>query len=191
MAANTNGPGPTSHTFFSQRLRLSYVDYGSPDKPLLVLVHGSRDHARSWDFVAAGLADHYHVIAPDLRGHGDSAWAIGSQYAMAEYLLDLTQLLRHVGKSQATLVGHSLGGAIALHYTGIFPDSVTRVTAIEGLGPPPTWRSTGRWNKEWPSGWRPCRLVPAAAPATTTHSKRPKHACARPTPICLRRWHTT
>lgn len=166
MAANTNGPGPTSHTFFSQRLRLSYVDYGSPDKPLLVLVHGSRDHARSWDFVAAGLADHYHVIAPDLRGHGDSAWAIGSQYAMAEYLLDLTQLLRHVGKSQATLVGHSLGGAIALHYTGIFPDSVTRVTAIEGLGPPPDMevdRPVEQRMAEWVETMQACA------------SRRPRH----------------
>ncbi|RMD85965.1 MAG: alpha/beta hydrolase [Candidatus Dadabacteria bacterium] len=129
--------GPTSHCFFSQRLRLHYVDYGQQSKPLLVLIHGSRDHARSWDFVAARLRHRFHVIAPDLRGHGDSAWAIGSQYSMPDYVLDLAQLLRHVGETPATLVGHSLGGAIALHYAGIYPKAARAVVAIEGLGPPP------------------------------------------------------
>lgn len=132
------GLGPTSHSFFSQRLRLHYVDYGRADAPLLVLVHGGRDNARSWDFVAAALRDRYHVVAPDLRGHGDSAWAIGSQYAMPDYLLDLNQLLRHIGMRPVILVGHSLGGAIVLQYAGTYPDRVSCVVAIEGLGPPPS-----------------------------------------------------
>lgn len=136
--ASAAGLGPTSHSFFSQRLRLHYVDYGRPDAPLLVLVHGGRDHARSWDFVAAALRDRYHVVAPDLRGHGDSAWAVGSQYAMPDYLLDLNQLLRHIGERPVILVGHSLGGAIVLQYAGTYPDRVSCVAAIEGLGPPPS-----------------------------------------------------
>jgi pimeloyl-ACP methyl ester carboxylesterase len=132
------GLGPTSHSFFSQRLRLHYVDYGGTDAPLLVLVHGGRDHARSWDFVAAPLRDRFHVVAPDLRGHGDSAWAVGSQYAMPDYLLDLNQLLRHIGVRPVILVGHSLGGAIVVQYAGTYPDRVSCVVAIEGLGPPPS-----------------------------------------------------
>ncbi len=132
------GGGPTSHCFFSQRLRLNYVDYGGIGKDLVVLVHGGRDHCRNWDLVAAQLTGHYHVIAPDLRGHGDSAWAIGAQYTMADYVLDLAQLLEHVGESPVTLVGHSLGGAIVLNYAGIYPKSVVKVVAIEGLGPPPS-----------------------------------------------------
>jgi len=129
--------GPTSHSFFSQRLRLHYVDYGNENGPLLVLVHGGRDHARNWDFVAEQLVPYYHVVAPDLRGHGDSAWAVGSQYSMPEYILDLVQLLRHLESERVTLVGHSLGGAVVLQYAGIYPESVDRVAAIEGLGPPP------------------------------------------------------
>lgn len=136
--ASSEGLGPTSHSFFSQRLRLHYVDYGRADAPLLVLVHGGRDHARSWDFVAAALRDRYHAVAPDLRGHGDSAWAVGSQYAMPDYLLDLNQLLRHIGVRPVILVGHSLGGAIVLQYAGTYPDRVSSVVAIEGLGPPPS-----------------------------------------------------
>ncbi len=129
--------GPTSHYFYSQRLKLHYVDWGNQNKPLLVLIHGSRDHARNWDWVAQVMREKYHVIAPDLRGHGDSQWAIGGLYAMVDYVLDLAQLLDAVGVFPVRLVGHSLGGAIALQYCGIYPERVEKVVAIEGLGPPP------------------------------------------------------
>ncbi|HEY7037344.1 MAG TPA: alpha/beta hydrolase, partial [Methylomirabilota bacterium] len=52
-----NAPGPASHTFFSQRLRLHYVDWGNEDKPPLLLIHGGRDHCRNWDWTAAALRD--------------------------------------------------------------------------------------------------------------------------------------
>ncbi len=48
-------PGPTSHTYFSQRLRLHYVDWGNAGKPPLLLIHGGRDHCRNWDWTAAAL----------------------------------------------------------------------------------------------------------------------------------------
>src|SRR5258708_7519682 len=67
--------GPTSRTYFSQRLRLYYVDWGNPEAPPLLLLHGGRDHCRNWDWVAAELRQDWHVIAPDLRGHGDSQWS--------------------------------------------------------------------------------------------------------------------
>lgn len=129
--------GPTSHYFYSQRLKLHYVDWGNPDKPPLLLIHGGRDHARNWDWVAADLRRDYHIIVPDLRGHGDSQWAIGGSYAMVDYTLDVDQLLRALGIEQITVIGHSLGGSIALQYTGTYPERVKKVVAIEGLGPPP------------------------------------------------------
>ena len=106
--------GPTSHYFYSQRLKLHYVDWGNADKPPLLLIHGGRDHARNWDWVAADLRRDYHIIAPDLRGHGDSQWSIGGSYAMVDYTLDVTQLLGALGLSGVTIIGHSLGGSIAL-----------------------------------------------------------------------------
>ncbi|MCS6925192.1 MAG: alpha/beta hydrolase [Candidatus Binatia bacterium] len=129
--------GPTSHYFYSQRLKLHYVDWGNHDKPLLVLIHGGRDHCRSWDWVARALRDDYHIIAPDLRGHGDSQWAWGSEYAMIEYVVDIAQLLAQLDSFPVTLIGHSLGGGIVLQYTGVYPERVSKVVAIEGLGPPP------------------------------------------------------
>ncbi len=129
--------GPTSHYFYSQRLKLHYVDWGNAEKPPLLLVHGGRDHARNWDWVAQELRRDFHVIAPDLRGHGDSQWAIGGSYAMVDYTLDIAQLLRALAIEEITIIGHSLGGSIALQYTGTYPDKVKKIVAIEGLGPPP------------------------------------------------------
>jgi pimeloyl-ACP methyl ester carboxylesterase len=129
--------GPTSHYFFSQRLKLHYVDWGNAEKGPLLLVHGGRDHCRSWDWVAAELRRDFHIVAPDLRGHGDSAWAIGSSYSMIDYVLDVAALLKTLDLFPVTIIAHSLGASVALQYAGLYPDRVARLVAIEGLGPPP------------------------------------------------------
>ncbi|MBI1845663.1 MAG: alpha/beta hydrolase [Candidatus Rokubacteria bacterium] len=131
-----SAPGPTSHTYFSQRLRLHYVDWGNPGKPPLLLLHGGRDHCRNWDWTAGALREDWHVIAPDLRGHGDSQWSPDGSYTMAGYIYDLAQLIHQQRLAPVTIVAHSLGGNIALRYAGIYPEAVTRLVAIEGLGPP-------------------------------------------------------
>ena len=129
--------GPTSHSFISQRLKLHYVDWGNDDAPPLLLVHGGRDHCRSWDWVAERLCDRYHVIAPDLRGHGDSAWSPDGNYDMDAFVYDLAQLIHQLDLAPVTIVAHSMGGNVALRYTGLYPDNVRKLVAIEGLGPSP------------------------------------------------------
>jgi pimeloyl-ACP methyl ester carboxylesterase len=129
--------GPTSRVYFSQRLRLHYVDWGNPGAPPLILLHGGRDHCRNWDWVAADLCKDYHVIAPDLRGHGDSAWSASGHYTMANFIYDFAQLIHQQNLAPVTIIAHSLGGNIALRYSGIYPETVRRVIAIEGLGPGP------------------------------------------------------
>lgn len=129
--------GPTSHSFVSQRLRLNYLDWGNPDAPKLLLVHGGQDHAHNWDWVARALRHDWHIIAPDLRGHGDSAWSPDGAYTMPYYVADLAQLIHQLGPEPVSIIGHSLGGNIALRYTGLYPDRVRRIVAIEGLGPSP------------------------------------------------------
>jgi pimeloyl-ACP methyl ester carboxylesterase len=128
-------PQPTSRNYISQRLRMHYVDWGNPAAPPLILLHGGRDHCRSWDWVAERLADRWHVIAPDARGHGDSAWAKGSTYMVASHVYDLAQLIHQQKLAPLTLVGHSYGGQVVLRYAGLYPDNVSKVVAIEGLGP--------------------------------------------------------
>ena len=130
-------PGPTSRVFFSQRLRLHYVDWGNSTAPPLILLHGGRDHCRNWDWVAERLHRDWHVIAPDLRGHGDSEWSRTGTYSMIGYIYDLAQLIHQLKLAPVTIVAHSLGGNIALRYSGIHPENVARLVAIEGLGPSP------------------------------------------------------
>lgn len=128
---------PRRVTFISQRLRLNYLDWGNEDAPPLVLVHGGRDHARAWDDVARVFRAQFHVIAPDLRGHGDSQWADAGGYPLVNFVFDLAELIRQLGCPRVTLVGHSLGGNIALRMTGLYPEKIDKLVCIEGLGPSP------------------------------------------------------
>jgi pimeloyl-ACP methyl ester carboxylesterase len=113
------------------------VDWGNVEAPPLLLLHGGRDHCRNWDWVAEALRDQWHVIAPDLRGHGDSQWSPDGSYWMAGYIYDVAQLVHQQALAPVTIIAHSLGGVIALRYAGIYPDAVKKLVAIEGLGPPP------------------------------------------------------
>jgi pimeloyl-ACP methyl ester carboxylesterase len=129
---------PTSHIFISQRLRLHYLDWGNEQAPPLLLLHGGRDHAHSWDWVARELQRDWHVIAPDLRGHGDSVWSPDGAYFMPYFIYDLAQLIHQQGLEKVSIVAHSYGGNLATRYTGMYPENVRRLVVIEGLGAPPS-----------------------------------------------------
>ena len=146
--------GPTSHSYVSQRLRLHYADWGNAEAPPLLLVHGGRDHCRSWDWVAEELRQDWHVIAPDLRGHGDSAWSPEGHYSTDAIVYDLAQLIHQLGYPQVTIVAHSMGGNVGLRYAGLYPETVRKIVAIEGLGPSPAMQAkqaatpfAERWRK--------------------------------------------
>jgi pimeloyl-ACP methyl ester carboxylesterase len=127
---------PESRYYHSQRLKLHYVVWSEDDaKPPLLLIHGNRDHAHNWDGVARRLVNHYTVYAPDLRGHGDSDWAIGGQYSLPEFVLDTAALVDVLGHERLTVMGHSLGGAVALQFAGVYPHRVQKIISVEGLGP--------------------------------------------------------
>jgi pimeloyl-ACP methyl ester carboxylesterase len=132
-----NKYGPASHSYVSQRLRLHYVDWGNESAPPLLLVHGNRDHGRNWDWVAEQLRDRYHILAPDLRGHGDSQWMVGGNYSLVDYVYDIAQLIHQRGLAPLTIIGHSLGGHISMQYAGVYPENVSKLVSIEGFGPPP------------------------------------------------------
>ena len=131
---------PVSHYYYSDRLKLQFWDWGEDSLPPLLLVHGGLDHARNWDWVARSLREHFHVYAMDLRGHGNSAWAPGAMYSIAEHVLDVSTLVDVLGPEPVHLIGHSLGGILTLLYSGLFPDRVRKVIAIEGLGLPASHR---------------------------------------------------
>ena len=128
---------PTSHYFTSQGVKLHYLDWGNPDAPTLLLIHGTRDHARSWDWTARALRDRWHVVALDLRGHGDSEWSPDGAYLLPYHLLDLTELMELLGPAPVTMVVHSYGGSVASRYAGIYPDRVRKIVFVDSLGPGP------------------------------------------------------
>lgn len=118
------------------RTRLRVWDWGDPSAPPVVCVHGAYDHGRMWDGLAPELAAlGYRVVAPDLRGHGDSG-RLSSGAAWAASALDLALLARHLGPPVG-LVGHSFGGGQALYVAGVWPELVRWVVNLDGLGPPP------------------------------------------------------
>lgn len=128
---------PTSRHFTSQNLRLHYLDWGNPGAPVLILQHGGFDHAHSMDWIARELAADWHVIAPDLRGHGDSAWSIDAAYNMAAYILDFVNLIEALGQDRVTICAHSLGAMITTRFAGLYPEKVEKFINIEGLSVPP------------------------------------------------------
>ena len=146
-------PTPTSHFFTSLRTRLHYLDWGNSSAPTLILVHGGFDHGRSWDWTARALAKDYHVVALDLRGHGDSGWSADGAYMMTNYVYDLALLVDLLDRSPIRIVGHSLGGSIALRFAGLFPDKVDKIVAIEGLGLSPH-RIQEKAQESEPDRWR-------------------------------------
>ena len=115
------------------------MDWGNPDAPPIILQHGGRDHCRSWDWVAESLRHDWHVICPDLRGHGDSAWSPDGAYSMDAYVYDFTQLVETLGYGSVTICAHSMGGAIATYFSALYPDKVRKLANIEGLGPTPAF----------------------------------------------------
>jgi pimeloyl-ACP methyl ester carboxylesterase len=107
----------------------------SGDGPLLVLLHGIASTSDTWSPVVPGLAAHHTVLAPDLLGHGASAKPRGD-YSLGAYASGVRDLMTAIGHRRATVVGHSLGGGIAMQFAYQFPDRVERLVLIAsgGLG---------------------------------------------------------
>src|SRR5262245_24927285 len=105
------------------------------DGPPVVLIHGMVNSSRHWETVALRLAERYTVIAPDLIGHGDSA-AVRGDYSLGAHASSIRDLLTTIGIERATIVGHSLGGGIAMVFFYQFPQRVERLALISsgGLG---------------------------------------------------------
>ena len=119
----------------SHRIEISALDYGNPDAPPMLLVHGMRDLAWSLDSIAREFADRFRVVALDLRGHGDSEHV--GYYALPHFVIDLRQTIAALDLERPILVGHSFGGELVVQYAALFPEVPSACILIEGLGPPP------------------------------------------------------
>jgi pimeloyl-ACP methyl ester carboxylesterase len=113
--------------------RVIYRTCGSG--PPVVLIHGMVNSSKHWEQVAAGLAERHTVIAPDLIGHGDSATPRGD-YSLGAHASSIRDLLTVIGVERATIVGHSLGGGVAMQFFYQFPQRTERLALVSsgGLG---------------------------------------------------------
>jgi pimeloyl-ACP methyl ester carboxylesterase len=135
-----------------RRLRYHVRAWGEPGagKVPLVLVHGWMDVAASWQFMVDAFSRDHYVIAPDWRGYGQTESPVADNYWFPDYLADLDFLLDHyAGDQPVDLVGHSMGGNVAMLYTGARPQRVRRLVNLEGFGMPATRPSQapGRYAK--------------------------------------------
>lgn len=119
-------------------LELAYHRYGDPSAPPVLMIHGFLDHGQSFADVVAALPEARDVIAPDLRGHGHSGWVgDGGYYHFYDYFDDVRALVEHLALPPFLLVGHSMGGSVAVGTAAILgPERVQAVLLLEGMGPP-------------------------------------------------------
>lgn len=129
---------PQEHLVEANGLRHHVLEWDTAQADTtVVLLHGFLDLAWSFERLALRLATHYHVIAPDFRGHGDTEWiGRGGYYHFPDYTADLACLLPALTRRRAFLVGHSMGGTVATYYAGTLPERAHKLALLEGIGPP-------------------------------------------------------
>jgi pimeloyl-ACP methyl ester carboxylesterase len=123
----------TAHQLELHGHQVSYRRAG--DGPALLLLHGITDSSATWEGVAPGLAEHFTLIAPDLLGHGESATPRGD-YSLGAHASGVRDILTALGIERVTVVGHSLGGGIAMQFAYQFPERTERLVLVSsgGLG---------------------------------------------------------
>jgi len=115
-------------------LRLHYLDWGNDAKPPFIMLHGISRVAHQFDHLAPYFKDDYHVMAIDMRGHGDSDWSPEGAYLVQDYVKDLEAFVDRLDLHGLTLLGNSTGGRVVQVYAGLHPDRVSRLIS-EDVGP--------------------------------------------------------
>jgi pimeloyl-ACP methyl ester carboxylesterase len=122
-----------------RNLRYHVLTWGEPraGQAPLVMVHGWMDVGASWQFVVDAFAEERYVVAPDWRGYGLTELPPTDNYWFPDYLADLDFLLDHyAAQGPVDLVGHSMGGNIAMLYAGARPERIRKLVNLEGFGMP-------------------------------------------------------
>ena len=137
MTRNTLASEPRSERFVAEsspRVELHCLGWGDPEAPRVVLLHGGGANGHWWDHIAPALADAFHLVALDFRGHGDSDHP--EERRVGAFSDDLEALLRHLGPEPVALVGHSMGGGIAIDHAARHADvrGVVAVDVSRGAG---------------------------------------------------------
>jgi pimeloyl-ACP methyl ester carboxylesterase len=122
---------PSRHLLQLGDLPIHYLEWGDPANRPLVLLHGGGQNAFTWLRIGQRFRDRYHVVAPDLRGHGDSGWAAEGDYSVEAMQEDVRLLAVKLGFSRFVLAGMSLGGMVGLSYAGIYGDTLRGLVVVD------------------------------------------------------------
>ena len=112
-------------------IQLSYLEWNQGKEPLLLL-HGLADHALVWSSLGDYLANRYHIIAPDMRGHGESGKPEGD-YTFKDAIADLESLMAHLGWSSAHIIGHSWTGKLAAIWARENPERLRSMILVDPI----------------------------------------------------------
>lgn len=123
--------------------RFHFLEWGEPASRPVLALHGGNQSAHSWDLVSLHLADRYRVVAPDQRGHGDSEWSRECDYTLGALARDAAALIEACRLGPAIVLGHSMGGMVALLLAALHPELV-RALVIVDVGPEISPRGTGQ-----------------------------------------------
>jgi len=127
-------PQPADRFVTVDGLRIHYLDWGSPEKPPLVMLHGIGRVAHTFDHIAPHFIAKYHVVAVDMRGHGDSGWDPKGAYLVEDYVKDIEGLASQLQLRNIVVWGNSTGGRVAQVFAALHPDLVAGVIS-EDVGP--------------------------------------------------------
>jgi esterase len=133
---------PSSQVVPVNGLNCHYLRWGDERAPAVLLLHGLRSYARTWESVARTLSSTHLVIAPDFRGRGDSSWDPGHDYFTNAYVRDIEHLVAWLGLTRFSIVGHSMGGTVGYAYAARHPDQIDRLI-IEDIGPESSTHTSG------------------------------------------------
>ncbi len=125
---------PTSHQVLVNGLTCRFLRWGDERRPTVLMLHGLRSYAHTWEPIARALSSTHAVIAPDFRGRGDSSWDPGRDYFTNAYVDDIEKLVTLLGITRFSIVGHSMGGAVGYAFAAWHPDQVTALV-VEDIGP--------------------------------------------------------
>lgn len=131
VAAVTGGLLPVPVHVGAGRLVLHALTWGAAADPAVVLLHGNGGHAHWWDALVPALVPGWRVIAPDLRGHGESDWPEAPAYRSADFAADLDALLAALVPGRVALVGHSMGGRIAAWWAARHPERLEGLALLD------------------------------------------------------------
>ncbi len=125
---------PRHHHVILEGRRFHFVEWGTPGKPPLLFLHGGNQSARTWDIICLALADDFHCIALDQRGHGDSEWSYEGHYGPEDHTRDIAALVAHLNWNEFGLIGMSMGGVNAMAYAAQNSQRLTALVCVD-VGP--------------------------------------------------------